>query len=87
MTERTWNLYLIVIHADKQGNDSGSNLISHVEAPLANVGHRILLVETSGNPVFEKTRRVYLESGCTQEARIQEFHATRDDKIVFWKKL
>ena len=87
MTEGTWNLYLIAIHADRQGGGEGSKLIAHVEATLADEGHRILLVETSGNPEFEKTRQFYLNNDYTQEARVREFYTTGEDKIVFWKKL
>ena len=87
MTEGTWNLYLIAVHADRQGMHNGSKLIAHVEATLAKEGHRILLVETSGNPEFEQTRQFYRNNGYTEEARIREFYTTGEDKIVFWKKL
>ncbi|MEO0497071.1 MAG: GNAT family N-acetyltransferase [Pseudomonadota bacterium] len=87
MTEGTWNLYLIAIHADRQGTGEGSKLIAHVERKLADEGHRILLVETSGNREFEQTRQFYRNNGYTEEARIREFYTTGEDKIVFWKKL
>ncbi|MEM7746717.1 MAG: GNAT family N-acetyltransferase [Pseudomonadota bacterium] len=87
MTEGTWNLYLIAIHADRQGKGEGSKLIAHVEKTLADEGQRVLLVETSGNPNFEQTRKFYRNNNYTEEARIREFYNTGEDKIVFWKKL
>ncbi len=87
MTEGTWNLYLIAIHADRQGTGEGSKLIAHVERTLADEGHRVLLVETSGNPDFEQTRQFYHNNKYSEEARIREFYTTGEDKIVFWKKL
>ncbi|MGD1885444.1 MAG: GNAT family N-acetyltransferase [Paracoccaceae bacterium] len=87
MTEGTWNLYLIAIHADRQGTGEGSKLIAHVEKTLADEGHRVLLVETSGNSDFEQTRQFYLNNMYTEEARIREFYTRGEDKIVFWKKL
>ncbi len=87
MTEGTWNLYLIAVHAERQGQGIGSKLIKHVESTLAAEGNRILLVETSGNPDFELTRQFYLNNNYTLEARIREFYTTCEDKIVFWKKL
>ena len=87
MTEGTWNLYLIAIHADRQGRGVGSRLVAHIEAALASEGHRILLVETSGNPEFQATRQFYLKNGYIQEACIREFYAPDEDKIVFWKRL
>ncbi len=87
MTDGTWNLYLIAVHSDRQGIGGGSKLIAHIETMLAKEGQRLLLVETSGNPEFEKTRQFYLKNGYNQEACIREFYAPGEDKIVFWKKL
>ena len=87
MTEGTWNLYLIAIHADRQGTGEGSKLIAHFERTLADEGQRVLLVETSGNPDFEQTCQFYRNNNYTEEARIWEFYTTGEDKIVFWKKL
>ena len=87
MTEGTWNLYLIAVHADRQGSGAGSKLISDIEEMLAGEDQRILLVETSGNEGFEQTRQFYLNKGYTEEARIREFYGEGEDKIVFWKKL
>ena len=87
MTEGTWNLYLIAIHADRQGYGTGTQLISQVEKMLADEGQRVLLVETSGGAGFKRTRQFYLNNGYTQEARIREFYTAGGDKIIFWKKL
>lgn len=50
-------------------------------------GGRMLLVETSGLPDFERTRRFYMKCGCEEEARIRDFYTTGDDKVVFRKVL
>jgi len=87
MTEGTYNLYLIAVHPDFQGKGIGEALMRHVENFLSARGHRILLVETSGLPEFERTRHFYDKLGYQREARIREFYAAGEDKIVFWKKL
>jgi ribosomal protein S18 acetylase RimI-like enzyme len=87
MTSGTYNLYLIAVHAVHQGKGIGTILLNYVEKLLSNRGERILLVETSGLPAFERTRGFYKKTGYTHEARIREFYAAGEDKIVFWKSL
>ncbi len=50
-------------------------------------GGRMLLVETSGLPDFERTRAFYRKCGYEEEARIRDFYAAGDDKVVFRKVL
>jgi hypothetical protein len=50
-------------------------------------GGRMLIVETSGSPDFERTRKFYIQCGYEEEARIRDFYATDDDKVVFRKVL
>jgi ribosomal protein S18 acetylase RimI-like enzyme len=87
MTEGTYNLFLIAIHKEYQGLGVGSKLMTQIEELLANMGARILIVETSALPSFELTRKFYLKLGYQKEAVIREFYQEGEDKIVFWKKL
>ncbi|PMB51914.1 GNAT family N-acetyltransferase [Fischerella thermalis CCMEE 5201] len=87
MTNRTWNLQLIAILPDRQGQGRGTRLLHYVEQTLTVRGERILLVETSGLPSFERTRAFYAKCGYEEEARIRDFYAAGDDKIVFRKVL
>jgi len=85
MTDGTWNLLLIAVREDWQGQGAGGLLTRRVEREAAARGARILLVETSGQPAFERTRAVYRRLGYSEEARIRDFYAAGDDKIVFRK--
>ncbi|MCP2731422.1 GNAT family N-acetyltransferase [Limnofasciculus baicalensis] len=87
MTDRTWNLYLIAVHPERQRQGRGKALLRYVEQILAERGERILLVETSGVENFEYVRAFYRQSGYEEEARIREFYKAGDDKIVFRKAL
>jgi len=87
MTDRTWNLQLIAIHPDRQGQGRGAALLRHVEQMLTVRGGRVLLVETSGLPSFARTRAFYVKCKFEEEARIRDFYATGDDKVVFRKLL
>ncbi|MDZ4878545.1 MAG: hypothetical protein CLLPBCKN_007980 [Chroococcidiopsis cubana SAG 39.79] len=87
MTDGTWNLQLIAIRPDCQGQGRGTNLLQYVEQMLTASGGRVLLVETSGLPDFERTRAFYRKCGYGEEARIRDFYKTGDDKIVYRKAL
>lgn len=87
MTDQTWNLQLIAIRPDHQGQGRGATLLRYVEQTLTARGGRVLLVETSGLPSFERTRAFYAKCGYEEEARIRDFYAADDDKVVFRKVL
>jgi len=87
MTTGTYNLYLIAIHKDYQGKGIGTEVIEHVENMLRENSNRILIVETSGLPEFELTRKFYYKLNYKHEATISEFYQEGEDKVVFLKKL
>ena len=87
MTEGTWNLYLIAVHPGCQGSGRGSALLRHVEEALGARGERVLLVETSGLPEFERTRAFDSINGYDEEARIRDFYQAGEDKVIFRKEL
>jgi ribosomal protein S18 acetylase RimI-like enzyme len=87
LTEGTYNLYLIAVHKDYHAQGLGSQIMAHVETILRNEGNRVLIVETSGLPEFELTRKFYDKCGYDREAVIRDFYKEGEDKVVFWKKL
>lgn len=87
LTEGTWNMLAIAILPGEQGRGAGGALVAALERRLAAHGSRVLLADTSGTDDFAKTREFYRKNGYTEEARIRDFWATGDDKVVFWKAL
>lgn len=87
VTNGTWNLLLIAVRGDCQGQGIGSGLLRHVEDTLSQAGQRLLLVETSGLPSFERTRQFYTKCGYEAEARIRDYYNEREDKIIYRKAL
>jgi ribosomal protein S18 acetylase RimI-like enzyme len=87
MADRTWYLYMIAVRPDCQRQGRGTALIKHVENGLRSRGERLLLVETSGLPKYDRARAFYIKCGFEQEARIRDFYAAGDDKVVFRKAL
>lgn len=87
LTDGTWNLLLIAVDPKRHGEGIGSAIVKFVEAELAKDGQRILLVETSGTLRFERTRSFYKMLGYDCEARIRDYYAAGDDKVIFRKSL
>ncbi len=87
MTQGTWNLQLIAVDPARRSQGVGAALLAHIERALTAEGQRVLLVETSGTPDFERTRAFYRANGYDEEARIRDFYEAGDDKVVFWKSL
>lgn len=87
VTEGTWNLLLIAIKTDNQRQGRGTALLHHVEEALRSNGQRLLLVETSGLPSFERARAFYAKCGYEEEARIRDYYKAGEDMVVFRKVL
>ncbi len=87
MTNGTWNVLMLLVDRDRQRQGYGSALISYVEQTLRDRGERLLIVETSSLDEFEPARQFYSKCGFKEEARIQDFYAAGEDKIVFTKAL
>lgn len=87
LAEGTWNMLAIAVLPTEQGKGCGGALVGHLEAALERRGHRILIADTSGTEAFARTRAFYRKHGYAEEARIRDFWAAGDDKIVFWKPL
>lgn len=87
LTDGTWNVLMICVDPTAHGHGTGTVLMRHIEAELAAEGARVLLVETSGTPGFERTRSFYDMLGYEREARIRDYYTAGDDKIIFRKAL
>lgn len=82
MTDGTWNLLLIAVRESEQGQGIGSRLTRHLEQTVSQRKGRVLIVETSGLPDFDRTRAVYRTLDYVEVARIPEFYAAGEDKVV-----
>lgn len=87
LAEGAWNMLAIAILPAEQGNGCGRAICQHLEAELKGRGQRILIADTSGTDEFTQTREFYRKNGYSEEARIRDFWAAGDDKVVFWKSL
>jgi ribosomal protein S18 acetylase RimI-like enzyme len=87
MTDRAWHLGWIFVDRTTQAKGLGARLMRHVEDDIKAAGGRVIVVETSGLPNYELTRKFYLKLGYRHVATIPDFYADGDDMTVFWKRL
>lgn len=87
MTNGTWNMFLLAVHPEQQGQGRGKALVRCVERELRDRGARLLLIETSGVPEFAGQRSFYAGLGYQLEAVIRGFYDVDDDKVVYRKLL
>ncbi len=85
-TDRTWDLYWIAVDPSVQGTGSGTTLLSEVERRLSGLNARMLVVETSSRSDYAPTRRFYAARGFDEAARVRDFYAPSDDRIIFTKR-
>jgi ribosomal protein S18 acetylase RimI-like enzyme len=86
-TDRTHDLYWIAVDPRAQGTGAGTRLLAAVERRLGDDAARLVVVETSGRAQYAPTRAFYLGRGYTEVARVRDFYAPDDDRIVFTKRL
>ncbi|CAN5220755.1 N-acetyltransferase [soil metagenome] len=85
--DRVWDLTMIAVLPSQQGRGRGSQLISFAEDALRDRGERLLIVETSATAQYDQARDFYTKLGYTEEARVRDYWADGDDKVVFSKRL
>lgn len=86
-TDRTYDLYWIVVHPDAQRSGAGSALMGEVERQLGSRPARLLIVETSSRDDYAPTRRFYDKRGYQEAARLRDFYAPGDDRVVLSKRM
>ena len=86
-TDGTFDLYWLVVHPSAQRHGVGRALVQWIEQELAARGARLLVVETSSRAEYAHTREFYARSGYGEAARVRDFYAPADDRIIFTTSL
>ncbi|WP_197041920.1 GNAT family N-acetyltransferase [Sandarakinorhabdus oryzae] len=87
MTSGTWNNLLLAVAADSHGRGFGAALLAEVERQLRAARAHLLLVETSDQMEFARTRRFYSHVGYAETGRIADFYQPGEGKVIFVKSL
>ena len=87
LTDGTFDLYWIAVDPDFSGNGVGGLLLKTAEDEVIRRHGRMLLIETSSDPVYENTRRFYLKNGYHLAESIKDFYRDGEDRVTFIKRL
>jgi len=83
----TFDIYWIAVEPTCQKRGAGRVLIAAAEIGMQSRQARLAAVETSGTPRYAGTRCFYRKLGYRQTARIPDFYAPGDDKVIYTKRL
>ncbi len=87
LTDRTWELWWIVVGKQTQARGVGGLLLRHVEEAARAENGRLMMVETSSLPSYELTRRFYLKNGYEVAAVLKDYYADGHDLVYYRKRL
>jgi len=86
-TQGTFDLYWVAVDPRGQGRRVGTTLVTHAERLAVLRGARMMVVETAGRESYDAARRFYRKLGYQEHARVADFYAPNDDKVVYVKRL
>lgn len=81
----TFDIYWIAVDAKQQGKGIGSKLLSFAQDQIVRQKGRLAVIETSGSDLYAPTQHFYESNGYYLAARIKDFYAVGDDKLIFIK--
>jgi ribosomal protein S18 acetylase RimI-like enzyme len=87
LTQGTCDLYWIAVSPEAHGRGVGTRLLQEVERRLARSGARLVIIETSSQPAYQPTRAFYERRGYHEVARVPDFYAPGDDRVIFARTL
>ena len=87
LTEGTWDIYWMAVAPEKQRQGIGSALLESAEKDIREANGRLAIIETSSTPAYAKTRRFHIRHGYEIIARLPDFYAPGDDKLILQKRL
>jgi ribosomal protein S18 acetylase RimI-like enzyme len=87
LAEGTWDIYWVAVSRQKQDQGIGSALMRSAEKEIMKDQGRLVIIETSSTPLYEKTRRFHLGEGYEIVCRVPDFYTPGDDKLILQKRL
>jgi len=87
LTQRSYDLYWIAVAPRCEGLGIGRRLLALAEGAVEGRGGGGLYIETSSRAVYRRTRRFYRSASYRRVARLKDFYAPGDDKVVFCKTI
>ncbi|MDZ4736265.1 MAG: GNAT family N-acetyltransferase [Rhodospirillaceae bacterium] len=87
LTQGAWDLYWIAVDPAARGQGIGRALIDALHEAAANEGCRAIYIDTSSRPDYAPAHRLYAAAGYRVAARLTDFYAPGDDKLIFTRAI
>jgi len=87
LTDAVYDIYWIVVHPASWKRGTGTLLLHQAEEDMKGRKARLLLIETSSRPPYEIPRAFYRKHGYEEQARILDYYAVGDHKLIYGKFL
>ena len=84
-TQGTYNLYWIAVAKRFQNQGIGRLLLNFVESEVRRLKGRLLIIETSARTHYAATQQFYQRNDYIIAARIRDFYAPGDDRLIYVK--
>jgi acetoin utilization deacetylase AcuC-like enzyme/GNAT superfamily N-acetyltransferase len=86
-TQGSFDLYWIAVSPDEQRKGLGAQAYARAEAAMRKAGAKHIYVDTSSSDRYAPTRGFYQRMGFVEEARLPDFYAPGDGKVIYVKEL
>jgi ribosomal protein S18 acetylase RimI-like enzyme len=86
-TQDSFDLYWIAVAPSEQGRGLGAELYARAEAAMGAARAKHIYVETSCSDRYAPTRGFYQRLGFAEQARLPDFYAPGDGKVIYVKTL
>lgn len=83
MTDARFDIYWIAVRSDMRGSGLAAGLLKDAEDGMIKLGAKGVFVETSSKDGYKAARRFYEKNGYAMCARVVNFYADGDDKMIY----
>jgi ribosomal protein S18 acetylase RimI-like enzyme len=87
ITTGTWDVYWMAVSKESQRHGVGKALLEAAETSIQTMQGRLIVIETSSKPNYEKAQRFYVKQGYHLVSRITDFYEPGDDKLTYLKRI
>jgi ribosomal protein S18 acetylase RimI-like enzyme len=85
MAENAYDLYWMAVSPSEQGKGLGKALVRWLEAEVQRLDGRMIIIETSSQPLYHPTRQFYINLDYKEVARIPDYYKKGDDRVIYAK--
>lgn len=86
-TASSFDMYWLAVDPRIQRQGLGRRIVAEAERLIQSMGGTRVYLDTSGREQYRTTRAFYEAAGYQCAARLADFYATGDDKVIYAKML